>query len=254
MSHLTAARNLLLMPLLVLCSCGYAHYAEPMRPLPEQASHMEVHDDGSVLFTQGRLEMQVRPWTEQELNRRFQSMSEAGSKSTNPYTFGDAELPEPETAGRFTVFYLSVKNYEYPKVEIDPEKIALFADNERQYWALGMKQLTTYFRAYALGYRGNEYSRYRERLDLLTRTMYHKEIIFSGQEVEGYLVFRNLHPDVSSLTLMIHDAVTRFDYRNEPVETVDVSYRFGREIGRVNRDGSRTQSSSVTRTVPHSGL
>ena len=72
--------------------------------------------------------------------------------------------------------------------------------------------------------------------------MFQNEMIFSGQELEGFLVFQSLHPDVAHLTLKIHQAVTRFDYRDEPVETVDISYRFGREIGRQYRDGSRVQT------------
>ena len=63
--------------------------------------------------------------------------------------------------------------------------------------------------------------------------MFPREMIFSGQELEGFVVFRSLHADVDNLTLTIHGAVTRFDYRDEPVEMVDISYRFGREIGRL---------------------
>ncbi len=230
--------------LLTTLGCGYSYYAEPLQPLESQASSLEVQDDGGIHFTQGRLEIRVRPMTEGELNRRFQTASTAGVHSTNPYTFGNAERPEQESEDRFTVFLLSVKNYEYPKVLVDPKKIALFSDNGREYWALDILQLTTYFRAYVQGYRGNEYGRFRERQDLLNRTMFPKEMIFSGQELEGFLVFRSLHADVANLTLTIHGAVTRFDYRDEPVETVDISYRFGREVGRLYPGGRRHPSTA----------
>ena len=72
----------------------------------------------------------MRPMTADELNRRFQSYSVAGVHSTNPYTYGNAERPEQESEDRFTVFLLSVKNYEYPKVYVDPRNIALYADND----------------------------------------------------------------------------------------------------------------------------
>ena len=35
----------------------------------------------------------------------------------------------------------------------------------------------------------------------------------------------------------MHDAVLRFDYRGVPVETVDVSYHFRRDVGRRHHDG-----------------
>lgn len=238
------ATGFLLAALVALGGCGYAFYAEPMRPLGAQAANMEVRDDGSVQFTQGRLEVRVRPMTAEELNRRFETVSEEGRKSTNPYTYGDAERPEQESQSRFTVFHLSVKNYEYPKVLIDPAKVCLVTDNGRDYWTLGMLQLTNFYRAYALGYAGNEYARYRERSDILNQSLYKKEMIFSGQELDGYLVFRSLHPDVSDLTLTILDAITRFDYRDEPVESIDISYRFGREVGRIYPDGSRRPSTA----------
>lgn len=240
MRRLGAALPLFLLTL----GCGYSYYSEPLQPLGSQAPHLEVQDDGGVHFTQGRLEVRVRPMTEDELNRRFQSASVQGVHSTNPYTYGNAERPEQESEDRFTVFLLSVKNYEYPKVLIDPMQIALYADNGREYWSLDILQLTNYYRAYAQGYRGNEYGRFRERQDLLNRTMFPKEIIFSGQELEGFLVFRSLHSDVSDLTLTIHGAVTRFDYRDEPVEKVDISYRFGREVGRIYPGGLRKPSTA----------
>ena len=127
---------------------------------------------------------------------------------------------------------------------IDPARISLEADNGRDYWALDLQQLSSYYRAYALGFAGNEYARLRERTDMLNRTMYQKEMLFSGQETEGYLVFPSLHPDVTALTMTILDAITRFDYRDEPVESMDISYRFEREVGRIYRDGTRRQTAS----------
>ncbi|HIC68995.1 MAG TPA: hypothetical protein EYO90_05640 [Candidatus Latescibacteria bacterium] len=243
MRHLRALLSIALLPVL---GCGYAFYAGPMRPLETQGGNMEVQDDGGVRFSRDRLEIRVRPITDDELNRRFQTESDDGRKSTNPYTYGNTERPKQESGGRFTVFQVSVKNYEYPKVLIDPAKVSLITDNGREYWALSGLQLTNYFRAYVQGYGGNEYARFRERQDLLRRTMFPKEMIFSGQELVGFLVFQSLNPDVAQLTLKIHQAVTRFDYRDEPVEAIDISYRFGRDIGRVNRDGSRETEASAS--------
>ena len=99
--------------------------------------------------------------------------------------------------------------------------------------------MDTYYRAYAIGYRGNEYDRYQERRDLLRRTMFENEEIFSGQESDGFVIFEVLDHDVSKITVEVHDIITRFDFRNEPVETIDLMYDFVRDIGREYTDGRR---------------
>jgi len=219
------------------CGCGYYHYTGPLTPLDEQGAALTVADDGSVTFIQDRFEVRLRYLEDQELNRQFAAQSHDGPKSTNPFTYGDTEFREGERDSRFTVFHLAVKNYSYPKVKIDPARIELRAANQREYWTLGLHQLDTYFRAYALGYRGNEYARYQQRLDLLRRTLFKDDVVFSGQEKEGFLVFPALHPDVRKIEVVIHDAVLRFDFRGEPIETLSIAYEFERDTGRIYRDG-----------------
>lgn len=229
----------------VLGGCGYHHYAGPLQPHGQQASSMTVADDGSVTYLQGRLEVRLRPVTDDELNRQFGSQSEGGAKATNPYTYGDTEFYQgKKKRQRFTVFSLNVKNYEYPKVRVDPQMIQAHTSNKRVYWSLSTQQLDNYYRAYAVGYRGNEYSRYRERRDLLLRTTFAAQDIFSGQEAEGLIVFQSLHPDVDHLRVVISDLILRFDYRNEPIETLDLTYEFERDIGREYPDGSVALSAS----------
>ncbi|MEE2659260.1 MAG: hypothetical protein VX733_12195 [Candidatus Latescibacterota bacterium] len=213
--------------------CSYHYVAGPLRPTETQGTEMTIADDGGVTFTQGRLEVRLRPVTADELNRQFAAVSATGQKSTNPYTYGDTEFWDGMDHTRFTVFQLSVKNYEHPKVQIDPVRVELLASNSRQYWSLNLQQLDTYYRAYAIGYRGNEYSRYQDRVDLLRRTMFNSDPVFSGQETEGFIVFPALHSDVESVQLIIHDASLRFDFRNEPLEQIDISYAFEREIGKT---------------------
>jgi hypothetical protein len=223
----------------LLSGCGYHYYTGPLRPEESQAASMTVADDGTVTFIQDRFEVHLKPMTDEELNRQFFNNSQAGPKSTNPYTFGNAVFwGSNKEKKRFDVFKLSVKNYAYPKVKIDPSKIVIKAGNKREYWSLSFEQLDTYYRPYAIGYRGNEYARYQERRDLLRRTMLKDEEIFSGQEAEGFVVFPALHPDVASIDVQIHDVVLRFDFRNEPVETTNIEYQFTRDIGRIYSDGT----------------
>lgn len=231
-------RCCILVAALALQGCGYHYYAGPLRPQDQQLASMTVTDDGSVIYTQDRLEVRLKPMSDEELNRQFATHSQGGPKSTNPYTFGNTKFWDGEQQrSRFTIFRLSVKNYAFPKVKIDPARIVLESENKREYWSLGLQQLDTYYRAYAIGYRGNEYSRYQERLDLLRRTLFKNEEIFSGQETEGFVVFPALHPDVGKIRVMVKDVILRFDFRNEPVEAIDIEYRFDRDIGRIYRDG-----------------
>lgn len=223
---------------LSLPGCGYYYYAGPLHPQEQQPPSMTVADDGSVTYIQDRLEVRLKPMSDEELNRQFAAHSGSGPQSTNPYTFGNTKFWEGEQQrARFTVFRLSVKNYAFPKVKIDPARIVLESENKREYWSLGLQQLDTYYRAYAIGYRGNEYARYQERLDLLRRTLFKNEEIFSGQETEGFVVFPVLHPDVGKIRVVVKDMVLRFDFRNEPTEAIDIEYRFDRDIGRIYRDG-----------------
>ncbi|HJP33847.1 MAG TPA: hypothetical protein QGF95_25115 [Candidatus Latescibacteria bacterium] len=223
--------------MVVLASCGYLHHAGPLRPVPEQPGAMIVADDGSVTYQKGRFEVKLRPFSDTELNRQFSTESQNGVKSTNPFTYGDVEFKDKERQ-RFIVFSLSVKNYAYPKVRIDPARIVLRASNGREYWSLSERQIDTYFRVYAIGYAGNAYIQYKNRLDLVKRTLFRNEDIFSGQESEGFVVFPVLHHDVRQIEAIVQDAMLRFDYRDEPVEMMDIGYQFERDVGRRYRDGN----------------
>jgi len=217
--------------------CGYYHYAGPLVPATRQPDSVAITGDNTVSFHQWQLQVELRPLTDAELNRQFAPHSANGPASVNPYTFGDTRFWEGEkTRKRFTTFRLRVTNDGYPKVKIDPSRIVLKA-GDAEYWSLNLQQLDTYYRAYAIGFRGNAYSRYQERLDILRRTLFKNEEIFVDQQVEGYIVFPELHHAVGEVELVIHDAVLRFDYRNEPVETVQIQCHFERDIGKIYRDG-----------------
>ena len=234
-------RHLLLGFLLVSVAsgCGYHHYAGPLEPLGDQGADLSVADDGSVTYAKGRLEVKLRPLTDEELNRQFVSQSQGGPKSTNPFTYGDTDFfLGRKDRQRFTLFSLGIKNYAYPKVLIEPSQVQMIASNGRHYWSLSVDQLDNYYRIYATGYRGNEYQRYKSRLDLLRRTLAQPEPVFSGQEAEGFIVFPALHPDVTEVEVVIQNAMLRFDYRDEPVEMVDITYQFRRDVGRRHHDGS----------------
>jgi len=218
--------------ILAVSGCG-RYFPGPLQPRPEseQGEHMVVNDDGSVAYVFERLDVALRPMTDDELNRSLARASDDGALSTNPFTYGDWKPPgESFTPQRFTVFLLRVKNYAFPKVKIDPTRIVLTSTSKRTYEPLTFLEISEYYRAHALAWAGNYYARLRQREDLLRRNMYTDEMIFSGQENEGYLVFPLMPPDVTELTLRVNDVAVRFDYANEPVETVDLTYKFQREV------------------------
>ncbi len=231
-----------------LTACAYRPFTGPLVPLNEQAPQLTVHDNGSVVYQLDRFEITVKPMTDAELNRQFSEASVSGNKSTNAYTYGNLEFVGPDsTKSRFAVFHVAVKNFSFPKVQVDPTRAVLEAGNGREYYSLTLAQLDTYYRAYARGYQGNEYARHRERIDLLRRTMLKADPVFSGQEAEGYIVFPVLHADVQDVRLILEDVVLRFDYRDEPTETTQVTYAFERLTGKQYADGRRV----VTHTPGH---
>ena len=240
------ARVLCGLILLFLVGCGfqlgYRHFAGPIAPVAEldKEAGFAVGDDRSITFRRDRLEVTLLPMTSEVLNRQFAAHSKAPegfllpnpyATATNPYTYGDWKPPGEESApSRFTVFLLKVKNYEYPKVWVNPSAVELVATNGRRYQALSLLALTEYYWPYAVAYGGNARMNFQERRDLIRRTLFTDKMIFSGQEQDGYIVFPDLDLDVEEFTVWIRDMALRFDFRDEPVETVDILYKFQREV------------------------
>ena len=235
---------------LLFPGCSYRYYAEDLKPMSEdeQGANKTVADDGTVSFRQARLEISVRPMTDEELNRQFSAYSNEGPDSRNPYTFGNSTyFRTGDTPQRFTVFRMYVSNYEYPKVYLDPKKVYITTSNGRKYYALRQEQLSIYYRRYvgggtgggAPGTPGNARNVWKERTGILSRTMFRDEEVFSAQVNEGYLIFKPLAPDVEELTVHIPDVVVRFDFKGDPLEEVDVEMHFEREIGRIYPDGRK---------------
>jgi len=228
--------------LVALCfaaSCAWRPYTGDVRPSAEaaQGPNVTVSDDGTVTWIQDRLEVRMRPVTDEELNRQFGG-GDQGPYSENPFTYGGVEdFYTSDDKQRFAVFTVGIKNYQYPKVRVLGD-VVMESSNQRKYYDLNMSQLDRYFRAYAIGYRGNEYGVYKERRAILQSTMFRRQDIFSGQELEGYVLFQPLHTDVSEITITVKDLVIRFDYRGEPVEAVDIPFHFEREVGREFPDGT----------------
>lgn len=217
----------ILVMLLVLNSCG-RYFPGALEPMHDQVEGMDVNDDGSITYQLDRLEINLKPMTDAELNRLALTGSDL---SVNPYTFGDWTAPGDDwTPSRFTVFRLKVGNYQYPKVKLDPLNTRITAANSRQYGSLSYAQLYDYYRAYWQGRTGLGRVEFQTRTDVLRQTMYSGAMVFSGRDEQGYLVFPLLHDDVKKIEVHIEHIAVRFDYADLPVETIDLTFSFQREV------------------------
>lgn len=222
----------LLAGLLTLGGCG-RYFAGPLRPTAQQAPSTQVNDDGSITFTLNRLEISLQPMTDAQLNRQFASASAQEAASTNPYTFGNWQpASDPWTPPRFAVFRLKVSNYEYPKILIDPLRISIITANHRHYQSFSFGQLYEYYQAYWLGRTGQGREQFKDRTELLRRTLYKADMVFSGQMTEGFVVFPALADDVKQLQVLLEGIVLRFNYADQPAETTRISFSFEREVFR----------------------
>ena len=231
----------------LLLGCG--HYLIPGRFQPLevaqqqtdiQGSSMKILDDGTVTFVQNRLEVSVRPMTDEEINRQFPAESTnasgpADELPSNPFTYGNWIDPRTGKAPqRLSIFKITVKNYEYPKVKFDPLMVTVESANGRRYYPWGGYDVEEYFRRFPIAFNGLGWVRYDARKDIYSRTKYpDDEFCFSGQEVEGYVVFSKIHDDVSEIAVEIPEFGLRYNFRNEPIETIDLHFRFKRDIKKV---------------------
>ena len=231
----------------LLLGCG--HYLIPGRFQPlevaqqqtdVQGSSMKILDDGTVTFVQNRLEVSVRPMTDEEINRQYPAQStNAGGPAdelpSNPFTYGNWIDPRTGKAPqRLSIFKITVKNYEYPKVKFDPLTVTVESANGRHYYPWGGYDVEEYFRRFPIAFNGLGKLRFDERGDIYNQAKYpDDEFCFSGQEVEGYVVFPKIHDDVAEIAVEIPEFGLRYNFRNEPVETIDLRFRFKRDIKKV---------------------
>jgi len=225
-------RGCLAIAVLIFLASGCGRYfPQPLRPAPQQAEGMTINDDGSVTYALERLAITLKPMTDAELNRQFPQASTGGAAAVNPYTFGDWAAPgDTWTPPRFLVMKLGVANYQFPKVVIDPLKATIKATNNQTYRALSYAELYEYYRSYWQANSGQGRLEFRARTDILKQTMFTDDFIFSGRDEEGYIVFPRLDDEIKRVQVEIADIAIRFNFENEPVETVDLNVSFEREV------------------------
>ena len=197
--------------LLALVGCG-RYFPGPIAPAPEnrQETYASVEDDGTITAVFNRLEISLRPMADEELNRQFADYSAAGANSKNPYTFGNWKpLGDTYTPPKYTVFSVEVKNYEYPKVHLDPTRITLVSQQAgRAYDPLNRTDILEFYASMIPGYAGNAYSIFQERREILTRTCIPTKTFSAAKKSRGTWCFPRYR--TTSMSLQFTSATWRF--------------------------------------------
>ena len=230
-----------LVPALLSCSVIYPpiyQRTSSLVPLGGQGGSYTLAEGGTVSFGLEGLRIDVEHMTDRELNDLFPAESSQGEYSTNPYTFGDYIDPAVGyVRNRFTVFRVTVHNYSFAKVELQPLRSFLTTDRSGEllepYGVLAgssARNFESYYRSLR-GPSGNEYYRFNMRMGLVRTNNYGVgEQIFRGEEYGGFIVFDPLDAEVEGVRLNLRDFVLKFNTFGKPLETIDIGFDFDREI------------------------
>ena len=181
--------------------------------------------------------IEVECMTDEALNALFPEGAGKEELSTNPYTYGNWVDPaRGYTPNRFTVFKVTIYNYTFAKVLLNPLEGVVYTDQGDELHAYGIEATSPYgsFEQYykrLRGQSGNEYYRYDQRIGVLRSHNYgNNELIFKGEHYGGFIVFDPLPENVKRATLVLKDFVLRFDAFGRPLEQMDVPFVFDRHI------------------------
>lgn len=258
-----------LVPALLSCSVIYPpiyQRTSSLTPLEDQGESFTVGEGSTVSYGLEGLRIDVEHMTDQRLNDLFPAESSQGEYSTNPYTYGDYIDPAVGyVRNRFTVFRVTVHNYSFAKVELQPLRSFLTTDRPGEllepYGVLAgssPRNFESYYRSLR-GPSGNEYYRFNMRMGLVRTNNYGVgERVFRGEEYGGFIVFDPLDAEVEQVRLNLRDFVLKFNTFGKPLETVDIGFDFDRAIGvaaweeqrpTVSREVSRAELQPGTRVT-----
>lgn len=213
-------------------------YLVEMKPiLPEGRGDYYIDpDDSSTVFSKEGVLIEIKPLTDDELNRRFPPLFDG--RHINPYTFSQKEVQSSYIPPRFTVFEVTVINKTYAKIEFDPAK-ALMVTSDGQtyryydpgregYLAEGGNSFSKYYRV-ELGISGYEKTLALERMGVVYKSVYHRQRpVFKEDQRQGFLVFDPLPQEYQEGEVVVHfnQFVLSFDVSGNPENTLDVEFRF----------------------------
>ena len=210
--------------------------------LLEQDAYYFDPEDSTTVFEHEGFRLKVRYLSDQELNEEY-ARDTFREPNLNPFTYGrDRDLDRGYAPPRFSVFRITVINQAYPKVMIDPARMALETDRggRYEYWDVRQRDAANSFEAYYMvrrGQGGNEDYYFQQRLGLVREALYRRNtFVYQGESYAGKVVFAPLHPDVREIAITIPGIVLRVDAFDRPTETVDAEFRL-RVDQRVSEPG-----------------
>jgi len=223
-----------------LTTTGYRYVLTPALLPEEEQGPYRVEEDGTVVYDAKDFKIEVKPMSDEKLNRMFPEVSYKKDLSTNPYTYGDWIDPElGYTPTRFTVFLVKVYNYARPKINLNPWKAILVSDRGDRLHSYGrddadraVHNFYAYYEA-RKGASGPERDRFEERMGLVRQTLYIDGPLFKGDKKEGFLVFDPLDPSVREAELILKDFVLEYDVTDWPSKTIDISFKFKKLSGQI---------------------
>ena len=205
--------------------------------IPEDSELYTVQPDGTVSYDLEGSRIDIRYMTDEELNALFPEESSRGKYSINPYTYGSWVDPDlGYIPNRFTVFKVTVYNYTFAKVSLDPLRAVILTDKGDRFYGYGIEGPVPYesFEKYYMPLRrqsGNDYYRYDMRLGTVRSHNYARnQLIFKGENYSGFIAFEPLDEEVSKARLILRDFVTKFDEFGAPLEERDVIFDFDLDV------------------------
>ena len=223
-------------------------------------------DEMSVSYDVEGSRVEVTYITDKELNEElFPDDSEKGRLSTNPYTYGNWIDPQVGyTPNRFSVFRITVYNYTFGKMFVDPRKIVMYSDRGETFHPYSVsiaaeveldKSFETYYKSLR-GQSGNDFYRFNQRIGLVRGKAYGiDELVFKGDQYDGLIAFDTLHKDVKNVKLVLNDVVLRFDAYDRPADTMNIEFYFDRKIDKtiITREEKMKLALEMTTTVEYRG-
>jgi len=211
--------------------------------IPEEGSYYIDPIDSSVVWSQEGVQVKVRFWDDEMLDRRFPTDS--------PFTLKGWKHPLLGcTPPLWTTFEITVINRTRPRVELDPTQMVLRVDNgQHLYCRQGVGAWygeDAYFdnsyvkwasRAGNVHYRAT-----RQRDDIWRRHSFNREKpVRQGRKYSGFVTFPPLPEGTASFSLEINDFILSFDRfevgYGEPVEFTDMVFDFEVDQGIVEVSG-----------------
>ncbi len=240
MIHYRPLRFGMLMALTSLAACltvPKAEYRSVLEPKESEREGHSIGDGGIASYDLEGSPIDVQYMTDSALNEMFPEESKGGEFSSNPYTYGDWVDPNfGYVPNRFTVFNVSVINYTFSKMRLDPLKVILLTDRGDRMEsytvspAADRKSLESYYRS-ILGISGNEHFRFLTRIGIARWSTYGEdEVIYKGENYGGFIVFDPLHSEVRNVRLILKELAYKFDASGKPIDTIDLSFDFSRTV------------------------